>query len=222
MKILAIETSSERQMVALLEGTKLLGIRLFGQQSNPLMPHLEALLYELNWEASAIECIVVGVGPGSYTGMRIGAMVAKTLSFAKQIPLVGIPSLMAWTPQEKGAFAVVADAKIGGLYLLIGEVQEEGDVTYGESAVYPLQEALVKLKAAPRIITPHPMLIQRRLLAQVPPVDITQWQWHERDPNPEVMSHFAMQQVSHGLFSTNGDLTLLYLRKTQAEIEKER
>ena len=239
MKILAIDTSSEQGMVALLEDLKLLGVRLFGRQANPLMNEMETLFRDLQTQVNTVDCIVVGVGPGSYTGIRIGAMVAKTLSFAGRIPLVGISSLLAWMPQESGLeigrFAVVVDAKVGGFYMLLGEVKEDGRVTHGEPIVCPLQEAIDPLMKVIHIHTPHQALIQQRLKSMVPQIDIdlTRWQWHEHPPSPYVMAKCAinkMHETNEGhtehemneeQFSRKGELSLLYLRKTQAEIERE-
>lgn len=225
MKILVIDTSSERGMVALLEGESvdmhLKGVRFFGQQANPLMSEMEQLFAKLGWQLSELDAIAVGVGPGSYTGIRVGAMVAKTLSFAKKIPLIGVPSLFGWAPETKGPFAVVVDAKVGGLYLLLGKVQEDGTLITDESAVYPLDEALKKLEVIPHLYTPHANLLKKRFNSLQPSVDSTKWQWHEGPPNPEVMARYAMASLAKGLFSKDGELTLLYLRKTQAEIERE-
>ena len=201
MKILAIDTSSEKGMVALLEGThqmdlQLCGVRLFGQQANPLMSEMEALFNELGLSVDDLGCIVVGIGPGSYTGIRVGAMVAKTLSFAKHIPLVGISSLLAWMPQKPGKFAVAVDAKVSGLYLLLGEITSDGNIVHEAPAVYPLQEALARLASVTRIDTPHQALIQKRLSSLG--VDVNQWQWHEHAPNPEIMARFALKERERG------------------------
>lgn len=225
-KFLAIDTSSEKGMVALLEGTnqldiRLCGMRLFGTQANPLMSEMQLLFEEQGWQPDSMDCIVAGVGPGSYTGIRVGCMVAKTLSFAKKIPLVGIPSLLAWAPQEAGPFAIAVDAKVGGLYLLFGEVATDGSLSHGECVVHPLQEAINKLMDVPRIQTPHKGLIQKRLSTMQPPVDVNRWQWHECAPNPEMMVRFAMNEIENGGGNQEGELSLLYLRKTQAEIERE-
>lgn len=224
MKILAIETSSERCMVALLEDTHVLGQRLFANQASLLMLEMQALFVELKVPVDSIECIIVGQGPGSYTGMRLGAMVAKTFSFAKHIPLMGMPSLLTFIPEAKaaaGPFAVVVDAKIGGLYLLMGDVTKDGVVVNQESAVYPLDVAIEMLRGVKTLYTPHQMLVQKRFASHSPPVEITQWHWHEHAPNPTAMARFALERLTQGKFSQTGELELLYLRKTQAEIEKE-
>jgi tRNA threonylcarbamoyl adenosine modification protein YeaZ len=58
-----------------------------------LFPELSSLLAEARLDIDDIRCVAVGIGPGSYTGMRIGITFAKTLGHAKDLPLVPVDSL---------------------------------------------------------------------------------------------------------------------------------
>lgn len=90
-------------------------------------------LAELN---SDFDRIIVGVGPGSYTGVRVGMALATGLHLAKGIPLVGVCSLCAYTPEGDGPFVSVVSAGPGGFYILEGE--QVGDViTWGEPQQVP-------------------------------------------------------------------------------------
>jgi len=64
--------------------------------------------------------IAIGTGPGSYTGIRVGAAMAKALAFGWQIPLFGFGSLQSFLPAQEGRFAVLTDAHMGGCYCLRG------------------------------------------------------------------------------------------------------
>lgn len=95
--ILGIETSSKNCSLALWEGDVLLGS--FDQVSEDFL-HAEILHEEINRllmnaavPFSALKGIVVGSGPGSYTGLRIGVSAAKGLALALQIPLYAISGL---------------------------------------------------------------------------------------------------------------------------------
>lgn len=84
--------------------------------SSTLFPALEAFC-----EVKDLIYIAIGVGPGSYMGIRTGATIAKTLSFALGIPLIEFASPIAFLPEGKeGSFAFIGDAKMGELYLLTG------------------------------------------------------------------------------------------------------
>ena len=91
----------------------------------------DALAVELERFAKDFDRIIVGVGPGSYTGVRVGMALATGLHLATHKPLLGVCSLCAYTPEIDGPFASVVSAGPGGFYILEGE--KEGDaITWGE------------------------------------------------------------------------------------------
>lgn len=61
-----------------------------------LTPEIARLLAEEQTELSEVECLAVAVGPGSFTGLRLGVTAAKTLAYAKDIDLVAVDTLDAW------------------------------------------------------------------------------------------------------------------------------
>ena len=96
----------------------------------------DALAIELAELKTEFDQIVVGVGPGSYTGVRVGMALATGLHLAREIPLVGVCSLCAYTPDHDGPFVSVVSAGPGGFYILEGE--KKGDViTWGEPQQVP-------------------------------------------------------------------------------------
>lgn len=96
MKVLAIDTSNYVMGVALLDEQEVVGEIITNVKKNHsvrLMPAIEQLLRECDTRPSELSKIVVAAGPGSYTGVRIGVTVAKTLAWALQIPITGVSSL---------------------------------------------------------------------------------------------------------------------------------
>src|SRR5205809_901749 len=63
--------------------------------SRDLMPRVETVIVQAGAGWEAIEAVAVGLGPGSYTGLRIGVVTAKALSWASGRPVLGISSLAA-------------------------------------------------------------------------------------------------------------------------------
>src|SRR5262249_52696695 len=123
MPLLIIETSTEQGCAAIVANGKvtfLAQIPTGLQNSTYLLPEIQRGLQLLDMDPQQLHSIAVGIGPGSYTGIRVGAIVAKTLSFALKKPLIGICSLKCFTPTLEGYFAVLIDAKIGGVYVLKG------------------------------------------------------------------------------------------------------
>ena len=92
------------------------------------MVEIEAGLKELKLSTSSLEAIAVSVGPGSYTGIRVGAAAAKGLAFLKSLPLVTFCSLEGFVSEREGKFASVIDARIGGFYVLLQE--RRGDILH--------------------------------------------------------------------------------------------
>lgn len=98
MKVLAIDTSNQVMGVAVSDGDTVLGefvTNLKKNHSVRLMPAIDILLQEVHMQPSDLDRIAVAAGPGSYTGVRIGVSVAKTMAWSLNIPLVGISSLEA-------------------------------------------------------------------------------------------------------------------------------
>ncbi|MFA6261262.1 MAG: tRNA (adenosine(37)-N6)-threonylcarbamoyltransferase complex dimerization subunit type 1 TsaB [Bacteroidia bacterium] len=93
VKILCIETSTEICSVALAEHGKTVALNEL-QEGNRHASHLTTLISEvLNGNLKAIDAVAVSMGPGSYTGLRVGVSTAKGLCFALNIPLIAIPTL---------------------------------------------------------------------------------------------------------------------------------
>ncbi len=133
MKILAIDTSNQVMSVALMDETHLIVERIVNVKRNhsiQLMPAIEEIMKEAGWRPKELTRIVVAKGPGSYTGVRIGVTVAKTLAFSLDIELVGVSSLKVLaangTPIQ-GSYAVpLFDARRGNVYTGLYQYREEG------------------------------------------------------------------------------------------------
>jgi tRNA threonylcarbamoyladenosine biosynthesis protein TsaB len=85
-----------------------------------LIPKLADTLREAGVRLGDVEVLAVGLGPGSYTGLRVGLTAAKTLAYATGVPLIGIDSLKAVAlnaPIETLTMSVIADAQRGEVYV---------------------------------------------------------------------------------------------------------
>lgn len=94
--ILSIETSTPTCSVAIHQNGKLIAQKLIveeGGHSKQVTVLIDSLLQENGFNLSQIEAIAVSIGPGSYTGLRIGLATAKGLCFGLEIPLIALPTL---------------------------------------------------------------------------------------------------------------------------------
>jgi tRNA threonylcarbamoyladenosine biosynthesis protein TsaB len=130
MTILAIDTSNYALGVALIEDNQVLGEYITNLKKNHsvrIMPAIQTLMKDCERVPAQLTRIVVAKGPGSYTGVRIGVTIAKTLAWSLKIPLVGVSSLeiiAAGTGRYfDGFISPLFDARRGQVYTGLYEYQ---------------------------------------------------------------------------------------------------
>lgn len=124
MKILCIDTSSNLCSVAILDDSVLLEkIELNNglTHSETLMPIINKILLSNHLNLQDINLIVVDIGPGSFTGIRIGVATAKAFSDSLNIPCIGISSLevLAYNAQDDGIVCSSIDCKNNNSYFAV-------------------------------------------------------------------------------------------------------
>jgi tRNA threonylcarbamoyl adenosine modification protein YeaZ len=120
--ILAIETASTDLSVAVAtpDGAALRTDAWSSdhRQAHELLPRLLELLDRTGLALADCHAVGVGLGPGSFTGLRVGLSVAKGIAFSLEVPIVGIPSLQAWLAAEPECALAVARAGAAEAYVL--------------------------------------------------------------------------------------------------------
>lgn len=122
MKILAFDGTAKAATVAVAAGDRLLGHYTIDNgltQSELLLPMAENLLKSLELSFSDIELYATSVGPGSFTGVRIGVSLVKGLAFGRNIPCVAVSTLEALSENIsplKGLLVPCMDARRGQVY----------------------------------------------------------------------------------------------------------
>lgn len=123
MNLLALDTSTPRAAVVLATSAGLVRAATpdpAQRHGRNLVPAIRDLLREAGLAPADLDGLAVGLGPGSYTGLRIGLTAAKTLAYATGTPLVGLDSLEAIArnaPAEELRVSVLADAQRGDVYV---------------------------------------------------------------------------------------------------------
>jgi tRNA threonylcarbamoyladenosine biosynthesis protein TsaB len=121
--IIALESASSDPSLALAQrdGSPIAGDAWEGEgrQASELLPHLLVLLARAGRELAEAQAIAVGIGPGSFTGLRVSMSLAKGLALALDVPLIGVPSLDAWLAAEPDARAAVARAGAQDAFVLM-------------------------------------------------------------------------------------------------------
>ena len=117
MLVLAFDTATD---VATIAVVRLPERECLGERSSRAVRILEdadGLLVEAGLDREALEGMVVGTGPGSYTGLRVGLVTARALGFALEIAVAGVSTLDALAEGAPGAAAVI-DGRRGELFVL--------------------------------------------------------------------------------------------------------
>lgn len=219
MRALFMDTSTERGFVALVLGEEGLFFKELpsgANQSRFLIPTLEDICARF---PEPIDYIGVGVGPGSYTGIRLGVAAAQSLAYAWKIPLVPVVSLRSFCPSiDDIPFAVVLDARIAGIYLQKGRKVGNAVFFEEEPEVCSWECIEEKLKGIDHLVSPFVATIQEKFAKKIPH---RSWTWEEKSP---ILSLFyaqvkkEMEQKKEVILPAT--VPIFYLRETEAEREK--
>lgn len=152
MKILSITTSSQICGVSILEDKNLIKEIILNNgltHSETLMPIIKQILEETNLSLNDINLLAVDIGPGSFTGIRIGVSTAKAFVDSIGITAVGISSLEALSLNAKstGVICSLVDAKKGNVYNEIFEFTPEQSVVRRKASFDNIDNLLQELKS---------------------------------------------------------------------------
>ncbi len=130
MRVLGIDTSSDVGTVAVLVDGRLrasVSTRVQHQHGETLLPHLERALALAEVPIESLDLVAVGLGPGSFTGVRIGVATAKGLSLARGTPLIGVRTSRVLARASFGELrAVVIDAKKDEVFVAAYRARPDG------------------------------------------------------------------------------------------------
>jgi tRNA threonylcarbamoyladenosine biosynthesis protein TsaB len=118
MLILAFDTATDVATSALVADGEVLGERL--SRAVTLLEDVDALLRQAGAHTADVEALAVGIGPGSFTGVRIGLATARGLALALGLPVAGVSTLDALAAGAPGAVPVV-DARRREVFVLQDE-----------------------------------------------------------------------------------------------------
>lgn len=146
VKLLAVETATRRQSVAILDGTTVLGRSdedVGRSHAKWLVPTIDRLLRSSGLALSGLDGFAVSIGPGSFTGLRVGLATLLGFRTVTGLPLVAVPTLeaLAWNlPDEPRSLCPVLKAKTGEVYWACYRWEMAGPLTrLTEERVGPLE-----------------------------------------------------------------------------------
>ena len=160
MPVLALETATTRASVVLAKDDgELAAWRDTTHQDlcRRLAGEVQAMLADADMSFADPSLVAVGLGPGSFTSLRVGLATAKAIAFSRQVPLVGVSSLaaMAWPVRDRisGLLCPVLDARRGDLYAACYRPLPDGLAPVAAEFVANPRELIDKLTAIGEPVT---------------------------------------------------------------------
>lgn len=218
MLILALETATDPGSIALWRDGKIIARTCPDRLSNSetLLPQAAETLRELGLNFGDVQGIAFGMGPGSFTGLRVSCGAAQGLAVARDLLLLGIGTLEAMALASGGERVIVAlDARMGEVYYGVyvqGKLQGEIGVYAPEAVPVPDSTGWV---ACGNGLSSYPVLLER--LASV--VDV--WK-PEIMPSAEAVVRLAAPRLERGEAIDPADAAPLYVRNKVAQTVAER
>ncbi len=227
MLILAFETSAKAASVALLEPPRLLGEVYQNTgltHSQTLLVMAENLLKQCGKTAQDVTAVAAAHGPGSFTGVRIGAAAAKGFSWGRDIPCYGVSTLEAMAEGLgvwDGYVCPVMDARRSQVYNALFRA-ERGTLTRlapdRAVSLTELGEEIKNLEKPVFLVGDGAVLCYNTLSKDIPALVLPpEHRMHQRAVGVAIL---AARQAAAGLAPSGGELTPNYLRLSQAERER--
>lgn len=227
MLILAFETSAKAASVALLEPPRLLGEVYQNTgltHSQTLLVMAENLLKQCGKTAQDVTAVAAAHGPGSFTGVRIGAAAAKGFSWGRDIPCYGVSTLEAMAEGLgvwDGYVCPVMDARRSQVYNALFRA-ERGTLTRlapdRALSLTELGEEIKNLEKPVFLVGDGAVLCYNILSKDIPALVLPpEHRMHQRAVGVAIL---AARQAAAGLAPSGGELTPNYLRLSQAERER--
>lgn len=227
MRVLGIDTATWTASVGVTDGADTLAERSQpidgGSHATTLLPMIDAVLDTAGLALSDLELLAVSVGPGSFTGLRIGLSVVKGFSLAAGLPIVGVPTLEAFARaagKRAGLVCPVLDARKKEVYAAAFEWKGDALERVYEEAVLSPQRFAARLSAPCTLIGDA--------------VDAYESTWRSHLAHRAVLVPFAdcsprggsVAALGAHLFDSRGAddparLVPIYLRKSEAELHRE-
>ncbi|MBN1527041.1 MAG: tRNA (adenosine(37)-N6)-threonylcarbamoyltransferase complex dimerization subunit type 1 TsaB [Candidatus Omnitrophica bacterium] len=215
MNLLAIDTSTDHLGLAVLRGDKVAARfhRKVGRyHSRLLVPMIDKVLKKARLKIKDVDALCVSIGPGSFTGLRIGVAVAKGLAYALKKKIVTVPTLDAIAYNAKAGSGVVCpvlDARKNKVYAALYRCDGKKLKRISKHMLIPAKDLL---KRAARY---KDVFFLGDALALIGMEKIKAPDWH---PRPEIIATLGRERYLRKEFVSAEDLEPLYLYSSECDI----
>lgn len=228
MKILALDSSGIVASVAVVENETLLAEYTVNHKkthSQTLLPMLDEIAQMIELDLNSIDAIALAAGPGSFTGLRIGAATAKGLGLALEKPLIAIPTTEAIAYNlydTEGLVCPIMDARRNQVYTGIYRYQGHELVTVKEQMAVPVTELLEYLVELNEPVTflGDGVPVFRDVIARTMKTPFSFAPAHINKQRAGAVAALGMEYLKKGKIQTAEEHVPEYLRMSQAERER--
>ncbi|MEX2552988.1 MAG: tRNA (adenosine(37)-N6)-threonylcarbamoyltransferase complex dimerization subunit type 1 TsaB [Actinomycetota bacterium] len=228
MLVLGMETSTPWASVTIGSEQGIIGSCLISRGASHgsfLMPAVEFLMKEADLTYRNLSAVAVGLGPGLYTGMRVGVATAKTLAQALSVPIVGVPSLdlLAFEIRYSNKLICpVLDAKRNEVFFAFYKAVPGGVTRVSEYVVASPEKLLVEMEARTEeiLLVGNGALLYRHMLETRRKVEFGSIA--NAFPRASSLVELALPRLFREDFDRMFDLEPLYMRRSDAEINWEK
>ena len=228
MKILAVDTSAKAASAALLEDDRLIAesfVNTNFTHSQTLLPMIDGMLETAGARLAEVDAFAVSVGPGSFTGLRIGIGAVKGMAYGAGKPCVGVSTLEALALNLQGCEGILCsamDARCRQVYTAIFEGNPKGITRLSEDLAIPLEELCEKLQKFPEktvfFVGDGAELCYNTIGEKLPGCVLANAA--SRFQRAANVARAGMKKLLAGESCTAAELMPLYLRLPQAERER--
>jgi len=223
MRILSIETSTMAGSVAITEEGRLVAevmLDIKVVHSERLMSSIQWLLMASRISIADIDAFAVSIGPGSFTGLRIGLSTAKGLSYATRKPIIPVPTLDAFAkriPLSTYNICPMLDARKGEVYA--GLYRWHGDVlrkVIAEMAIAPGD--LLDMVEGTTVFMGDGARLYKGLIRERMGDDAIFAPPHLMSPSASTVGEIAVEMSGRGEVADPVTITPFYIRRSEAEV----
>ncbi|HOQ01636.1 MAG TPA: tRNA (adenosine(37)-N6)-threonylcarbamoyltransferase complex dimerization subunit type 1 TsaB [Acetivibrio clariflavus] len=230
MKVLAIDTSTVIAAVAIMDDEKLLGeysINNKKTHSQKLMVMIDEIMKNLDLKPSDIDVFAASIGPGSFTGLRIGVTTAKAMAYAANKPVVGVPTLDALAYNvvtSKFVICPILDARNNQVFTALYEVKDGKLERTTEYMGIPVSELVQIIRQNDKkvIFTGDAVDLHKEYFMSELGENCEFAPLGSRLQRGASVAELAIMMAKEGKLTSSFELVPFYLRKSQAEREMEK
>ena len=225
MRVLAIDTASDAATVAVAEDNVLIGESILNHKkthSQKIMVMIERLMSDLEIEASDIDYFAAAVGPGSFTGLRIGVATAKALAHSCYKPVVGVSTLegLAYNlPCTEDVIAPIMDARRNNVFNAAYRFSGGALETVVEPNVCGAEECFARLSDYNVIFTGDGVNVHKDRIGELFSRQARLAPVSHRMSRASSVAMCAFDKIARGEITPYNELAPVYLRLSQAERE---